>query len=154
MEEGMQLIDENGNFNVDGLQDFVTATEFAQSGLSYAIVAIIGSQSSGKSTLMNQTFHTKFKEMDSYNGRSQTTKGIWIAKCSDIDPFTIVMDFEGTDSNQRGEDDAAFERQSTLFALEIADVVLINMSLNVHPSNPKKHYCLLYVITQRLHLND
>ncbi|KAJ6419019.1 hypothetical protein OIU84_029177, partial [Salix udensis] len=103
MEEGMQLIDENGNFNVDGLQDFVTATEFAQSGLSYAIVAIIGSQSSGKSTLMNQTFHTKFKEMDAYNGRSQTTKGIWIAKCSDIDPFTIVMDFEGTDSNQRGE---------------------------------------------------
>uniref|UniRef100_A0A6N2M1W7 GB1/RHD3-type G domain-containing protein n=1 Tax=Salix viminalis TaxID=40686 RepID=A0A6N2M1W7_SALVM len=65
--------------------------------------------------------------MDAYNGRSQTTKGIWIAKCSDIDPFTIVMDFEGTDSNQRGEDDAAFERQSTLFALEIADVVLINM---------------------------
>ncbi|KAJ6375209.1 hypothetical protein OIU77_000226, partial [Salix suchowensis] len=127
MEEGMQLIDENGKFNVDGLQDFVTATEFAQSGLSYAIVAIIGSQSSGKSTLMNQTFHTKFKEMDAYNGRSQTTKGIWIAKCSDIDPFTIVMDFEGTDSNQRGEDDAAFERQSTLFALEIADVVLINM---------------------------
>ncbi|KAJ6417911.1 hypothetical protein OIU84_001318 [Salix udensis] len=127
MEEGMQLIDENGNFNVDGLQDFVTATEFAQSGLSYAIVAIIGSQSSGKSTLLNQTFHTKFKEMDAYNGRSQTTKGIWIAKCSDIDPFTIVMDFEGTDSNQRGEDDAAFERQSTLFALEIADVVLINM---------------------------
>uniref|UniRef100_A0A6N2LT79 GB1/RHD3-type G domain-containing protein n=1 Tax=Salix viminalis TaxID=40686 RepID=A0A6N2LT79_SALVM len=128
MEEGMQLIDENGKFNVDGLQDFVTATEFAQSGFSYAIVAIIGSQSSaGKSTLMNQTFHTKFKEMDAYNGRSQTTKGIWIAKCSDIDPFTIVMDFEGTDSNQRGEDDAAFERQSTLFALEIADVVLINM---------------------------
>ncbi|KAJ6748233.1 PROTEIN SEY1 [Salix purpurea] len=127
MEEGMQLIDENGKFNVDGLQDFVTATEFAQSGLSYAIVAIIGSQSSGKSTLLNQTFHTKFKEMDAYNGRSQTTKGIWIAKCSDIDPFTIVMDFEGTDSNQRGEDDAAFERQSTLFALEIADVVLINM---------------------------
>ncbi|KAJ6375207.1 hypothetical protein OIU77_000224 [Salix suchowensis] len=125
MEEGMQLIDENGKFNVDGLQDFVTATEFAQSGLSYAIVAIIGSQR--KSTLMNQTFHTKFKEMDAYNGRSQTTKGIWIAKCSDIDPFTIVMDFEGTDSNQRGENDAAFERQSTLFALEIADVVLINM---------------------------
>ncbi|KAG5223405.1 protein ROOT HAIR DEFECTIVE [Salix suchowensis] len=127
MEEGMELIDENGKFNVDGLQDFVTATEFAQSGPSYAIVAIIGSQSSGKSTLMNQIFHTKFKEMDAYNGRSQTTKGIWIAKCSDIDPFTIVMDFEGTDSNQRGEEDAAFERQSTLLALEIADVVLINM---------------------------
>ncbi|KAJ6889151.1 protein ROOT HAIR DEFECTIVE 3 [Populus alba x Populus x berolinensis] len=127
MEQGMQLIDGNGKFNVDGLKDFMTATEFAQSGLSYAIVAIIGSQSSGKSTLMNQTFHTNFEEMDAYNGRGQTTKGIWIAKCSDIDPFTIAMDFEGTDSNQRGEDDTAFEKQSTLFALAIADVVLINM---------------------------
>eukprot|EP00258_Populus_trichocarpa_P022149 XP_024438168.1 protein ROOT HAIR DEFECTIVE 3 homolog 2 isoform X2 [Populus trichocarpa] len=127
MEQGMQLIDGNGKFNVDGLKDFMTATEFAQSGLSYAIVAIIGSQSSGKSTLMNQTFHTNFEEMDAYNGRGQTTKGIWIAKCSDIDPFSIAMDFEGTDSNQRGEDDTAFEKQSTLFALAIADVVLINM---------------------------
>ncbi|KAJ6882710.1 hypothetical protein NC651_029098 [Populus alba x Populus x berolinensis] len=127
MEQGMQLIDGNGRFNVDGLKDFMTATEFAQSGLSYAIVAIIGSQSSGKSTLMNQTFHTNFEEMDAYNGRGQTTKGIWIAKCSDIDPFTIAMDFEGTDSNERGEDDTAFEKQSTLFALAIADVVLINM---------------------------
>ena len=26
---------------------------------------------------------------------------------------------------------------------------LVFRSLNVHPSNPKKHYCLLYVITQR-----
>ncbi|KAG6753350.1 hypothetical protein POTOM_043410 [Populus tomentosa] len=127
MEKGMQLIDGNGKFSVDGLKDFMTATEFAQSGLSYAIVAIIGSQSSGKSTLMNQTFRTNFEEMDAYNGRGQTTKGIWIAKCSDIDPFTIAMDFEGTDSNQRGEDDTAFEKQSTLFALAIADVVLINM---------------------------
>jgi hypothetical protein len=48
MEQGMQLIDGNGKFNVDGLKDFMTATKFAQSGLSDAIVAIIGSQSSGK----------------------------------------------------------------------------------------------------------
>ncbi|XP_061956195.1 protein ROOT HAIR DEFECTIVE 3 homolog 2-like isoform X2 [Populus nigra] len=127
MEQGMQLIDGNGNFNVDGLKDFMTATEFAQSGLSYAIVAIIGSQSSGKSTLMNQTFHTNFEEMDAYNGRGQTTKGIWIAKCNDMKPFTIAMDFEGTDSNARGEDNTAFERQSALFALTIADIILINM---------------------------
>ncbi|CAK7336931.1 unnamed protein product [Dovyalis caffra] len=127
MEEGMQLIDENGKFNMEGLQDFMTTTEFAQSHLSYAIVAIIGSQSSGKSTLLNQTFHTNFEEMDAYKGRGQTTKGIWIAKCSDIDPFTIAMDFEGTDSNQRGEEDTAFEKQSTLFALAVADIVLINM---------------------------
>ena len=35
--------------------------------------------------------------------RGQTTKGIWIAKCNDMKPFTIAMDFEGTDSKARGE---------------------------------------------------
>ena len=43
----MQLIDGNGKFNVEGLQDFMTTTEFAQCGLSYSVVAIIGPQSSG-----------------------------------------------------------------------------------------------------------
>ncbi|XP_034891431.1 protein ROOT HAIR DEFECTIVE 3 homolog 2-like [Populus alba] len=127
MEEGMQLIDGNGKFNVEGLKDFMTATGFAQCGLSYAIVAIIGPQSSGKSTLMNHVFGTNFKMLDAYKRRGQTTKGIWIAKCNDMKPFTIAMDFEGTDSNARGEDNTAFERQSALFALAIADIILINM---------------------------
>ncbi|KAF9671827.1 hypothetical protein SADUNF_Sadunf12G0089500 [Salix dunnii] len=127
MEEGMQLIDGNGNFNVDGLKDFMAATGFAHYGRSYAIVAIIGPQSSGKSTLMNHVFGTNFKMLDAYKGRGQTTKGIWIARCNDIKPFTIAMDFEGTDSNARGEDNTTFERQSALFALAIADTILINM---------------------------
>jgi Root hair defective 3 GTP-binding protein (RHD3) len=35
--------------------------------------------------------------------RSQTTKGIWIAKGIGIEPCTIVMDLEGTDGRERGE---------------------------------------------------
>ncbi|KAG2371163.1 Protein ROOT HAIR DEFECTIVE 3-like protein [Vigna angularis] len=58
---------------------------------------------------------------------SQTTKGIWMAKCVGIEPCTLVMDLEGTDGRERGEDDTAFEKQSALFALAISDIVLINM---------------------------
>ncbi|KAK5826098.1 hypothetical protein PVK06_021007 [Gossypium arboreum] len=65
--------------------------------------------------------------MDAFRGRSQTTKGIWIANCVGIDPFTVAMDLEGTDGRERGEDDTTFEKQSALFALAIADIVLINM---------------------------
>ncbi|KAI7735777.1 hypothetical protein M8C21_000539 [Ambrosia artemisiifolia] len=65
--------------------------------------------------------------MDAYRGRSQTTKGIWIARCPGIEPCTIVMDLEGTDGRERGEDDTAFEKQSALFALAVSDIVLINM---------------------------
>ncbi|KAL8113721.1 hypothetical protein AgCh_020861 [Apium graveolens] len=65
--------------------------------------------------------------MDAYKGRSQTTKGIWMARCAGIEPCTIVMDLEGTDGRERGEDDTAFEKQSALFALAVSDIVLINM---------------------------
>lgn len=61
-------------------------------------------------------------------GRQQTTKGIWLAASSKVsEPVTLVMDLEGCDGRERGEDDTSFERQSALFALATADVVLINM---------------------------
>ncbi|GLT59120.1 hypothetical protein SLA2020_319570 [Shorea laevis] len=122
-----QLIHGNGKFNVQGLHSFMLTTNLSQCGLSYAVVAVMGPQSSGKSTLMNHLFYTNFREMDAFRGRSQTTKGISIAKCVRVAPFTIAMDLEGTDGRERGEDDTTFEKQSALFALAIADIVLINM---------------------------
>ncbi|GLT59121.1 hypothetical protein SLA2020_319580 [Shorea laevis] len=122
-----QLIDGGGEFDVEGLDNFTRTAKLCQCGLSYAVVAIMGPQSSGKSTLMNHLFHTNFREMDAFRGRSQTTKGIWMARCVGIEPFTVAMDLEGTDGRERGEDDTTFEKQSALFALAIADVVLINM---------------------------
>ncbi|CAI0392524.1 unnamed protein product [Linum tenue] len=122
-----QLLDGDGTFNVEGLDRFVSTTKLSDCGLSYAVVAIMGPQSSGKSTLMNHLFHTNFREMDAFRGRGQTTKGIWMAKCVGIEPFTLGMDLEGTDGRERGEDDTTFEKQSALFALAVADIVIINM---------------------------
>lgn len=121
------LIDGDGAFNVSGVENFAKSVKLGECGLNYAVVSIMGPQSSGKSTLINNLFHTNFREMDAFKGRSQTTKGIWMAKCVGIDPCTLVMDLEGTDGRERGEDDTAFERQSSLFALAISDIVLINM---------------------------
>ncbi|XP_042756298.1 protein ROOT HAIR DEFECTIVE 3 isoform X1 [Lactuca sativa] len=121
------LIEGDGTFNGEGLDNFIKEVKLAECGLSYAVVAIMGPQSSGKSTLLNNLFHTNFREMDAYRGRSQTTKGIWMARCVGIEPCTIVMDLEGTDGRERGEDDTAFEKQSALFALAVSDIVLINM---------------------------
>ncbi|XP_068649719.1 protein ROOT HAIR DEFECTIVE 3-like [Aristolochia californica] len=122
-----QLIDGDGVFNISGLENFMKTVKLGECGLSYAVVAIMGPQSSGKSTLLNHLFHTNFREMDAFRGRSQTTKGIWIAKCVGIEPCTIAMDLEGTDGRERGEDDTTFEKQSALFALAVSDIVLINM---------------------------
>ncbi|XP_020596643.1 protein ROOT HAIR DEFECTIVE 3-like isoform X2 [Phalaenopsis equestris] len=122
-----QLIDGDGVFSVSGIEEFAKAVKLSECGLSYAVVSIMGPQSSGKSTLLNHLFHTKFREMDAFKGRSQTTKGIWLARCVGIEPCTIVMDLEGSDGRERGEDDTAFEKQSALFALAVSDIVLINM---------------------------
>ncbi|KAG4182973.1 hypothetical protein ERO13_A09G080300v2 [Gossypium hirsutum] len=122
-----QVINGDGSFNDEGIDRFVKEIKLAECGLSYAVVSIMGPQSSGKSTLLNHLFHTNFREMDAFMGRSQTTKGIWIAKCAGLEPCTLVMDLEGTDGRERGEDDTAFEKQSALFALAVSDIVLINM---------------------------
>ncbi|XP_077226524.1 protein ROOT HAIR DEFECTIVE 3 homolog 2-like isoform X2 [Tasmannia lanceolata] len=122
-----QLIYDDGIFNVSGLESFMKTVKLSECGLSYAVVAIIGPEISGKSTLLNHLFHTNFREMDALSGRSQTTKGIWIAKCVGIEPCTIAMDLEGTADTERGEDVTAFAKQSALFALATADILLINI---------------------------
>lgn len=73
-------------------------------------------------------FGTDFKMMDAMEGRGQTTKGIWMSKSPKVaDTTVLVMDLEGSDGRERGEDDTNFERQSALFALAVADVLLVNI---------------------------
>ncbi|GJP31938.1 hypothetical protein CLOM_g16436 [Closterium sp. NIES-68] len=94
----MQLVSGTGEFDREGLERFARATRMTECGLSYAVIAIVGPQSSGKSTLLNHLFHTSFDEMDALKG-----------------------------SRERGEDDTTFEKQSSLFALAVADVIIVNM---------------------------
>lgn len=110
-------------------------------GTKYHVVGVFGGQSSGKSTLLNNLFGTKFEVMQDNTGRHQTTKGAFLAKYQQpqsepASPSTnasgsdlFVIDFEGTDGMERGEDQS-FERQLSLFALSVADVLVINMWSN------------------------
>ncbi|KAK1225646.1 Dynamin-like GTPase that mediates homotypic ER fusion [Marasmius sp. AFHP31] len=93
------------------------------SGFSYDIVAVFGSQSTGKSTLLNRLFGTSFDVMDETK-RQQTTKGIWMCRGQNMN--VMVMDVEGTDGRERGEDQD-FERKSALFSLASSEVLLINL---------------------------
>lgn len=69
----------------------------------YHLVAILGAQSSGKSTLLNAVFGTQFQVMDDL-ARSQTTHGIWMSHSRMGDAGLLVMDVEGTDGRERAED--------------------------------------------------
>ncbi|KAL1538432.1 protein ROOT HAIR DEFECTIVE 3 2-like [Salvia divinorum] len=119
-----ELINGDGDFNESGFEDFIRGTAATA---SIPVIAIVGPQSSGKSTLMNHMFRTDFRVMNAKTGRRKTTKGIWIAKAPEMEPLTVVLDLEGTDGRERGEDDTTFEKQIALFAIAMADTVFINM---------------------------
>eukprot|EP00742_Colponemidia_sp_Colp-10_P003759 GILJ01004001.1.p1 GENE.GILJ01004001.1~~GILJ01004001.1.p1 ORF type:complete len:863 (-),score=152.33 GILJ01004001.1:158-2686(-) len=120
----IQVVDYDGTFTQE-LSEFINLSGLSAVGFNYSLVAILGCQSSGKSTLLNLLFGTQFPVMDSGQGRSQTTKGIWIDKDSTTN--TLVLDLEGTDSRERGEDRMSFEHKSALFALALAEVLVVNM---------------------------
>ena len=67
----MQVISEDYKFSEDVSN---AMKEWKLVGFNYHVVAVFGSQSTGKSTLLNALFNTSFDVM---NGkmRSQTTKG-------------------------------------------------------------------------------
>lgn len=67
--------------------------------------------------------------------RRQTTKGIWLSKNKREDAQgggknmaenILVMDVEGTDGRERGEDQD-FERKAALFALATSEVLIVNI---------------------------
>ncbi|KAJ3381341.1 Dynamin-like GTPase that mediates homotypic ER fusion, partial [Entophlyctis sp. JEL0112] len=99
----------------------------ADKGFDYNVVAVFGSQSTGKSTLLNRLFGTNFDVMNESTGRQQTTKGIWVSKADSHN--TLVLDVEGTDGGERFEDQD-FERKSALFSLAISEVVIVNIYEN------------------------
>ena len=137
----LQLLTGDGELDESALVSFLARNGAEHWNRHYRVVAVMGPQSSGKSTLMNHVFGTTFREMDHERGRSQTTRGVWLARASKPDSTgatdanrkqrpTLVMDLEGTDGRERGEDDTAFEKQTALFAMATADVLMVNMWCN------------------------
>ncbi|KAG7098321.1 Dynamin-like GTPase that mediates homotypic ER fusion [Marasmius oreades] len=120
--ERIQIVDEEKKFTPD-LTTQIEKWGLRDAGFSYDIVAVFGSQSTGKSTLLNRLFGTNFDVMDETK-RQQTTKGIWMCRGKNMN--VMVMDVEGTDGRERGEDQD-FERKSALFSLASSEVLLINL---------------------------
>ena len=105
-----QIITADMKYN-DEFGQFVVDNGLANRSSAYHVVSIIGGQSSGKSTLLNNLFGTSFDMMDSKTGRSQTTKGIWCA-CAKGGEM-LVLDVEGTDGREK-EDQKEFEGKSAV----------------------------------------
>ncbi|KAJ9262721.1 hypothetical protein DTO195F2_3442 [Paecilomyces variotii] len=133
-EHGVQVVDEQKEFNPN-LSKYLSLENVTPAGFNYHLISVFGSQSTGKSTLLNHLFGTQFSVMSELE-RRQTTKGIWLSKNKlqnqGTDESTrmadniLVMDVEGTDGRERGEDQD-FERKSALFALATSEVLIVNI---------------------------
>ncbi|KAK2752444.1 Dynamin-like GTPase that mediates homotypic ER fusion [Arachnomyces sp. PD_36] len=133
-EHGVQVIDEEKEFNPN-LSKYLSKEHVTPAGFNYHLISVFGSQSTGKSTLLNHLFGTQFSVM-AERERRQTTKGIWMSKNKRTDHGSegssrmadniLVMDVEGTDGRERGEDQD-FERKSALFALATSEVLIVNI---------------------------
>ncbi|KAK5635245.1 hypothetical protein RRF57_010957 [Xylaria bambusicola] len=131
-EHGVQVIDEDKEFKcaarlLRSRRRRRRPTDVADAGFNYHLISVFGSQSTGKSTLLNHLFGTAFNVM-SETERRQTTKGIWMSqnKTASMTDNILVMDVEGTDGRERGEDQD-FERKSALFALATSEVLIVNI---------------------------
>lgn len=82
--------------------------------------------------------------MDSQIGQGQTTEGIWLSLNKDQN--VVVLDIEGTDSMERKEQRMTFEQTTSLFALAMADVLMINLDTRVIGQYNGCNYGLLKVI--------
>jgi len=111
------------------LSKYLQHSGVSHAGFNYHLISVFGSQSTGKSTLLNALFNTDFSVMSEAE-RRQTTKGIWLSKnknaVTTMADNILVMDVEGTDGRERGEDQD-FERKSSLFALATSEVLMVNI---------------------------
>ena len=132
----VQLINEDKEFSQELPVYFQQCLKGRDIDQNYHVISVFGSQSSGKSTLLNLLFNTKFDTMDAHNKRQQTTKGIWLSHTTEVntnkgtttDPGSdiFILDVEGSDGAERGEDQD-FERKAALFAIAVSEVMIINL---------------------------
>ncbi|KAL3233204.1 Protein SEY1 [Nakaseomyces bracarensis] len=135
MSDAIQLINEQKDYNKESLEYFKRCIDGRDVGFNYHVISVFGSQSSGKSTLLNHLFNTKFDTMDAQVKRQQTTKGIWLAHTREVNNNAgtqetgsdyFILDVEGSDGAERGEDQD-FERKAALFAISVSEVLIVNM---------------------------
>ncbi|SBS87527.1 protein SEY1, putative [Plasmodium ovale] len=175
-----QIIDYDGNIMED-LNEWMKKNNLANLGFNYNVIAILGSQSSGKSTLLNNLFKTSFDVMNTKLGHSQTTQGLWLSydkfeentvnatndQVEDVNNVnkvikkgkqlkgekegvnpTLILDVEGNDSKERGDNRLTFEHRSALFSLALADCVIVNLWYHSLGNFTASNYGLLKTVME------
>jgi Root hair defective 3 GTP-binding protein (RHD3) len=102
----------------------------SRGGRALRAVAVLGAQASGKSTLINALYATRFRVAGRASVGRATTRGIAAAAVElpgDGNAPLLLLDVEGADARERGRAGKAFQARATTFVASIADVLLLNL---------------------------
>lgn len=119
----VQVVNSDGEFS-DSQEWFSEDSDLGAEVLT--VVAVLGPQASGKSTLCNAAFGANFDVAERGKVGSATTKGISAAK-AESSPTTLILDIEGCDSRSRGRGGKAFQARCAALAASLADVIVLNI---------------------------
>ncbi|KAJ8907009.1 hypothetical protein NDN08_003492 [Rhodosorus marinus] len=147
--ELVQVISHDGEFRKAELERLLGSRAMLLNGdTEYNVVSIVGPQSSGKSTVLNEGFATNFVTMDATEGRYQVTQGVWSSVVNVDDRKLMLFDVEGCDSSERGVEGFVVEKKLALFALVLSDVLIINLWSNDVGRRTASNMTLLRSIVQ------
>lgn len=123
-DQPLQIIDADGK--ITNHDEFWIPDHAELESDEITIVAVLGAQASGKSTLLNEVFGTTFPVGSRATLGSATTKGVAVAKAVS-NKAVVALDIEGSDSRERGKEGKAFHAKCASFATALADVILLNV---------------------------
>lgn len=123
MSGAIHIVDPSGKIN-SSAPWFAAHEQLGQGKLK--LVAALGSQGSGRSTLVNSLFNTNFEVGVRGKIGQAITKGIVSDVCKE-DPRICVLDVEAPDARERGKQGKIFARRCLNFVIDTCDVVLINI---------------------------
>jgi hypothetical protein len=118
--EKFQIISNEVEIDEDMILEFKNRSAMFKT--DYLIFGIIGTQSTGKSTLLNHLFNCTFDMLNAKQGRKQTTKGVWGSFINEN--RMLVLDIEGSDSMERSMVDQNAENKICTFGLIMTHVLL------------------------------
>jgi len=128
--EKFQIISNEVEIDEDMILEFKKRSDVFKT--DYLIFGIIGTQSTGKSTLLNHLFNCTFDMLNAKKGRKQTTKGVWGSFINEN--RMLVLDIEGSDSMERSMADQNAENKICTFGLIMTHVLLsINIFYFIFP---------------------
>ncbi|CAG7853328.1 SubName: Full=Uncharacterized protein {ECO:0000313/EMBL:CCA72996.1} [Serendipita indica DSM 11827] len=134
------LIDAKLNFLYD--EDPTWAAAASNIGAEYNIVSVLGSQGSGCTTLLNDTFGTQFVTMGME--AAQTTIGVQYAWSAES--RAITLDLQG----RTGAAFSRIENKLAQFAASVSSIILINLKQDEIVRHATQHQALLETICKTL----